>query len=115
MMDTILSPLDPAVKKGIVEAGKVKMLISWKDGKVDIRILKPEEEVSHTFRAVMDYEGMTRLTTEEIPVLSLIKTSELKLIGSGENILSDFKGLVHLFNHIFNGSLVPIERRSIGG
>ena len=115
MMDTLLSPLDSDVQKGVVDEGKVRMLISWKDGKVDIRILKPDEEVSHTFRVVLDYEGMTKLTTEEVSSTSLYKTGHLKLIGPGEIILSGYKGLVHLFNHMFNGSLTPIVRRSIKG
>ena len=109
----VLAKLDPEVQSGIVEEGKIKILLQWKDGKLDIRILKPEEEVSSTFKITVDYEAATRMITGETSFLHLFKTNELKILGSGEDALSIFEGLRHLIHYIFDGTLTMLVRRSI--
>jgi hypothetical protein len=69
----VLAKLDPEVQSGLVEEGKIKILLQWKDGKLDIRTLKPEEEVSSTFKITLDYEAMTRMITGETSFSTCIK------------------------------------------
>jgi hypothetical protein len=113
MTEDVLAKLDPAVKRGLVEEGKIRILLQWKDGKLDIKFLKPEEEVSSTFKITLDYEAMTRMIAGETSFLNLYKSSDLRIAGSGENVLSIFVGLAHLMHHIFDGTLAAIVRRSI--
>jgi hypothetical protein len=113
MTEDVLAKLDPAVQRGLVDEGKIRILLQWKDGKLDIKFLKPEEEVSSTFKITLDYEAMTRMTAGEISFLNLYKSSDLRIAGSGENVLSIFVGLAHLMHHIFDGTLAAIVRRSI--
>jgi hypothetical protein len=114
MMDTILTPYDPAVKSCAFDEGKLTVFLQWKDGKIDIRILKPEEEVSSTFKATLDYGEATRMATGEASFLYLFKTGDINVIGAAKDVLPLMKGLVLLLHHILDGALIPpMTRRRI--
>ena len=118
IMDTLLAPYDPAVKSRAFsdDEGKLTIFLQWKDGKVDLRVLKPEEEVSSTFKVTLDYEETRRMTTGETSFLYLFKTSDLRVIGSGKDVLPLLEGLVLLFHYMWDGLFIPpMMRRRIKG
>ena len=116
IMDTLLAPYDPAVKSCAIDEGKLTIFLQWKDGKVDLRILKPEEEVSSTFKVTLDYEETRRMTTGETSFLYLFKTGDINVIGSGKDVLPLLEGLVLLFHHTLDGLFIPpMIRRRIKG
>ena len=55
----------------------------------------------------MDYEETTRMATGETSFLYLFKTGDIKVIGSGKDVLSLIGGLVLLLHHILDGVLIP--------
>ena len=117
-MNAVLSSLDPAVKKGIDEEHKVAMLLQWKDGKVDLRILKPGEEPSSDGKFITNYETIMRIANGEDAVYWAHRRRDLMIDSKGkskvESILRVLDGLVGFIHHMIDGSLIMTVRGTKG-